>query len=156
MTQKGTVPLAVPKSLKLMTKSNYKTITDKIFAQPKIFAQQGFITASYLNNKGRKYGPYFRLAYRDENHRQRSIYIGCCQDTANHIQALLDNLKAPLIRRRNVHVIHANLLSSLRRHKKQLQIELGKQGLYLRGFSVYGWRRLIGANKKTGPASFDS
>ena len=42
---------------------------------PTRFACQGTVTTSWRTYRGRRLGPYYRLAWR-ENGRQRSIYLG--------------------------------------------------------------------------------
>ncbi len=42
---------------------------------PDRFARQGAVVASWRTYRGRRLGPYYRLAWR-ENRRQRSIYLG--------------------------------------------------------------------------------
>jgi hypothetical protein len=130
-----------------MPKISYETIAAKINAQAHIFAHQGFIISSYRYHRGRKLGPYFRLAYRDENNRQRSIYIGPHEDIARRIQSLLDDLKAPHIRRRQFLQVFAIIRTALNRHRKQSETELNKHGLYSRGFAIRGLRKLKRSSK---------
>jgi hypothetical protein len=131
-----------------MPKISYETIAAKIRANAQPIARQGVIVACSRNRGGRKFGPYFHLAYRDENGRQHSIYIGRCPDTVKRVQSLLDTLKAPLVQRRRTKNTIARLRSALHHHKKQMKIELAKRGLYPRGFSVHGWRKLSRYYKK--------
>jgi hypothetical protein len=125
-----------------MSQNTYETIAAKINAQAHVFAHQGFIMSSYRYHRGRKLGPYFRLTYRDENNRQRSIYIGPYEDIARRVQSLLDDLKTPHIRRRQFTQILAIIRTQLNRHRKQSEIEFAKHGLYSRGFSIRGLRNL--------------
>ena len=119
-----------------------ETITAKILAQRDRFARQGVVVSTYRMYRGRKLGPYFRLAYRDEQNRQRSIYLGRSADTASRIQSLLETLKAPLLRHRQCHRTRTILFAALRRHKNRWKTDLHTRGLYLKGFTIRGWRRL--------------
>jgi hypothetical protein len=125
-----------------MPQNNYQKIADIINAQPHLFAQQGIIVHDYRCRGGRKFGPYFRLAYRDENNRQRSIYIGPHEFIARRVQSLLDDLKAPHLRQRQFTQILAVIRTALNRHRKQSEIEFAKHGLYSRGFAIRGLRNL--------------
>ena len=132
------------------SKITYQSIASIVLSQPKTFSRQGFVTASYRTSRGRKYGPYYRLAYRDQQYRQRSIYLGRSEELAGLVQSLLDKLKTPLRRRRESRGIRVALLANLRTHIKRWKADLAAHGLYLKGFSVRGWRTLHPAIKIKG------
>jgi hypothetical protein len=113
-----------------MTKITHETIAECLLAQSERFARQGFITANYRNRHGRKFGPYFRLAYRDLQNRQRSIYLGRSEDMARRIQSLL---KAQLQCRRQANHIRTLVLASLRLQKKDLNMNLRTHGFFHEG-----------------------
>jgi len=46
-----------------------------IASQPALFQRQGSVVAGWRNYRGRRLGPYHRLAYRHRG-RQCSIYLG--------------------------------------------------------------------------------
>jgi hypothetical protein len=132
------------------SKITYQSIASIVLSQPETFSRQGFVTASYRTSRGRKYGPYYRLAYRDQQNRQRSIYLGRSEELADLVQSLLDKLKTPLRRRRECRGIRVALLANLRAHKKRWKADLAAYGLYIKCFSVRGWRTLHPAKKIKG------
>jgi hypothetical protein len=138
------------------SKITYQSIASIVLSQPETFSRQGFVTASYRTSRGRKCGPYYRLAYRDQQNRQRSIYLGRSEELAGLVQSLLDKLKTPLRHRRECHRIRVALLANLRTHKKHWKDDLAACGLYLKGFSVRGWRALHPANKLKGGRNMDN
>jgi hypothetical protein len=111
----------------------------QIAARPKVFARQGTIVASWREYRGRKLGPYYRLAYRKDG-RQRSIYLGRSQSLIERVRAALAALRAPLRRLRSLAKMQESIRTSLRREKIRLDGMLREFGLYLKGFEVRGWR----------------
>jgi hypothetical protein len=130
-----------------MPKISYKIIAAQILAHRELFAREGFITSNYRNIAGRKFGPYFRLAYRNEHNRQLSIYLGRNKRLVHRVQSLLDKLKTPLLHRRESNRIYATLLAGLRLHKNRWKSDLAARGLYLKGFAARGWRNMPAAGK---------
>jgi hypothetical protein len=129
------------------SKITYQSIASIVLSQPEIFSRQGFVTATYRTRRGRTFGPYYRLAYRDQQNRQRSIYLGRSAELAGLVKSLLAKLKTPLRRRRECRGIRVALLANLRTHIKRWKDDLAAYGLYLKGFSVRGWRALRSAIK---------
>ena len=50
-------------------------VCELVRAQLGVFSRQGAIVATWREHQGRKLGPYYRLAWREEG-RQRSRYLG--------------------------------------------------------------------------------
>jgi hypothetical protein len=130
-----------------MTKISYKTVAAKILAHHRLFARQGAVVPVWRSIDGRKCGPYYRLAYRDHLNRQRSIYLGPNKRLARDVKSLLDKLQTPLFHRRHSIRACAALRAGLRLHKIDWKSNLAARGLYLKGFTVRGWRKLPCADK---------
>ncbi len=107
-------------------------------ADPKHFARQGAVVASWRYYQGRKLGPYYRLAYREEG-RQRFIYLGRAEGLAQAVRDLLAALQRPLCRRRLFDALRTQAREMLRQAKASMAEELAKWGLRLKGFEVRGW-----------------
>ena len=108
-------------------------------ADPKLFARQGAVVASWRYYQGRKLGPYYRLAYREEG-RQCFIYLGRDEGLAQAVRDLLAALKRPRRRRRLFDALRTQGRAMLRQAKASMAEELAKWGLRLKGFEVRGWR----------------
>jgi hypothetical protein len=115
-----------------------------IEAEPARFGRQGAVVASWRTYRGRKLGPYYRLAYRRDG-RQRSVYLGRCRELANRVRAAIEELRESLRRARQIARMRAAVKASLRREKARLDRQLRKLGLYLKGFETRGWRTALSA-----------
>jgi hypothetical protein len=105
-----------------------------------LFAHQGAIVASWKTYRGRKLGPYYRLAYR-ANGRQRSIYLGKSKILLRQVRRLLEKLQKTAKTKRILHQAQKAAQTALKIHMAQFRIDLLRVGLHLRGFAVRGWRR---------------
>ena len=101
--------------------AQFERVRAVVMAQPRRFARQGSVVASWRVYAGRKLGPYFRLAYR-EGRRQRSIYLGRCAELARRVRELL----------------------------AELQGQLAVWGIRLEGFRFRGVRRALGPGRNAG------
>jgi hypothetical protein len=110
-----------------------------IAAEPGRFRRQGVVVAGWRTYRGRKLGPYYRLAFRRDA-RQCSVYLGRCRELADRVRAALKRLREPLRRARQIARMRAAVKASLRREKLRLEGQLRKFGLYLKGFETRGWR----------------
>ena len=102
-------------------------------------AQNGSVVATYRTRGTKRYGPYFRVAYRVAG-RQCSIYLGRGKRLAIRARKLLAYLQRPrdyrrLCRRAN-HEQKANLRSVIRWWQQTIR----SYGFDLRGCEVRGWR----------------
>jgi hypothetical protein len=104
-----------------------------------LFARQGAVVASWRYYRGRKLGPYFRLAYRQYG-RQQFVYLGREGALVQRVRAVLAHLHAP--RRAARALAHARHLAmaSLRTAKVRLDSGLRGWGLRLKGLEIRGWR----------------
>jgi hypothetical protein len=105
-----------------------------------VFSRQGTIVASWQTYRGRKLGPYYRLAYRADG-RQRSVYLGKSKNLLRQVRRLLEKLQKPAKTRQALHTAEKVVQSALKKHMAQFRIDLLKVGLQLRGYAVRGWRR---------------
>jgi len=120
-----------------------------------ILAQQGALIASWRSYKGRRLGPYYRLAYRVEG-KQRALYLGADPRLAAEVRQALHGMQAARHQQRHGRQQHAQLRAALRCSREQWDIELRKVGLYLKGFEVRGYRRLMSAGITTVDAKGES
>ncbi len=102
-------------------------------------ARQGAIVPSWRYRAGRKLGPYYRLAYRDQG-RQKSIYLGASQALVQKIRALLDEIHRPRERRKEWLRMRPILWASIRQQKAQWNQVVRAYGLYTRGYELRGRR----------------
>ncbi|MBN1395018.1 MAG: hypothetical protein JW959_08340 [Pirellulales bacterium] len=108
-------------------------------ARPELFAVQGYIAASWRRRGGKKFGPYYRLCYR-EGGRQHSIYLGRDGALVERVRRELSAAQMPLIQRRVFHALQRQVRASLRVHKRRVSDLLRPYGLWLKGCEVRGWR----------------
>jgi hypothetical protein len=55
--------------------ARFERVRAEVLARPSLFAKGGSVVAGWRRRGPARFGPYYRLAYRDQN-RQRSIYLG--------------------------------------------------------------------------------
>lgn len=104
-----------------------------------VLAGQGSVQPSWRSHKGRRLGPFYRLAYRAGG-RACSVYLGADGGLADLVRRRLEELQAPGRRRRAAARLRAAAAAALRRHKEELAAHLGALGLRLKGNEVRGWR----------------
>ena len=110
----------------------------------------GSIVNTYRSRKGRSFGPYHRLTCRDDQGRQRAVYLAR-DELVDRARTALAALQAP---RHEARVL-ARARRALRRGHRAAQAVLGEQlkmvGLYRKGSETRGWSRCkSGANLKIG------
>jgi hypothetical protein len=114
---------------------------DFIQNNPEIFARNGAVVPAYRTRGNRRYGPYFRVAYRIAG-RQCSIYLGRCRQLADRARELLAKLQQPRDYRRMYEKAKRQRRATLRRVIRHWQQTMRAHGLDFRGCEVRGWRRL--------------
>jgi hypothetical protein len=110
----------------------------------------GSIVSSYRSRSGRSFGPYYRLTCRDDQGRQRAVYLAG-EEAVGRARTALAALQAP---RQQTRIV-ARAQQALRRGHRAAQAVLGEQlkavGLYRKGSETRGWTRCkSGANLKIG------
>ncbi len=116
---------------------------DLVACHQKLLRTQGVVVGSYRLYRGRRLGPFFRVAFRVDG-RQRSIYLGKDPALAEEVRGLLARLQAPLERHRGLRRQRDAAKASLRRAKIRLEQQLARVGLGLKGYEVRGWRTAVG------------
>lgn len=105
-------------------------------------ATAGSIVKTWRTYRGRRLGPYYRIAFRDAEV-QKSIYIGSDPELATAARTLLAELQAGERARRVVRRLQVASRASLRAAKTAWERELERAGLHLQGFEVRGWRQVV-------------
>jgi hypothetical protein len=103
-------------------------------------ASQGSVHASWRTYQGRRLGPYYRLLFRIDG-RQHSRYLGTDPAFADEIRCLLAHMQAPLREGRTLTRCRAQLRAALRLQKRELDGQLRRLGLYLKGSEIRGRRK---------------
>jgi len=114
---------------------------------PGVFAAGGTVVASWRTYRGRRLGPYFRLAYR-KGRRQWSIYLGRSEGLARRVRDLLARLQEHQRWRRTSWRMQARARASLRKSKAQLKKLLVRWGIHLKGWEFRGMRRALATPPK--------
>ena len=116
-------------------------ITELIAANTSTFAHQGSVVEGWRDYRGRRLGPYFRLAFRVDG-RQKSIYLGADKTLADDIRKRLTALQEVRRKQQALSHLRALIKKSLANHRQRLQAELAEVGLYLKGNEIRGIRNL--------------
>jgi hypothetical protein len=111
-----------------------------VSAWPDVFALQGSVVATLRHRNGRTFGPYYRLAYREDG-RQRSVYLGKAGAIVERVRQMLHYLQKPWREWRATRRLERQVRASLRANNVRLKMLLLPLGLQLRGFNIRGWRR---------------
>ncbi len=114
-------------------------VCELVRAQLGVFSRQGAIVATWREHQGRKLGPYYRLAWREEG-RQRSRYLGCSTWVVEKVRELLARVQQELRQGRQLRRLERTARAAMRWSKGLLRKELGRLGLWLKGFEVRGGR----------------
>ncbi len=109
----------------------------------RLFARQGAVVATWRWYRGRKLGPYWRLAYREAG-RQCSVYLGRTGPGVERVRRVLARLQRGLRSRRTVRRVSRAVRASLRSCLAELDRQLHGLGLWRKGFEVRGgWSRAL-------------
>jgi hypothetical protein len=120
----------------------FEKIRRLVARRARIFFRQGAVVASWRQWAGRRLGPYYRLAYREQG-RQRSIYLGKSESLAEKVRQLLAAVQQPRREERCLERLQANARAALRATKDQLRKHLAVWGIRLKGSEFRGvsvWR----------------
>lgn len=105
-----------------------------------VLAASGSIVKSFRTYRGRRLGPFYRLAYR-ESGRQKTIYLGRDAELVAAARGLLEAQQARERIRRILRRQRSAVQAGLRAAKAAWAQELEKNGLSLQGYEVRGWRQ---------------
>jgi len=117
----------------------FREVSEFVRARERVFSRQGTIVATWREHEGRRLGPCYRLAWREQG-RQRSLYLGCSPWIAEKVRELLAALQKESGEARVLRQLEADAGALLRWSKELLKNELGRLGLSLKGFEVRGGR----------------
>jgi hypothetical protein len=120
----------------------FQRIAEQMLAKAHLMAREATVVATWRWWRGLKFGPYWRVAYRDRG-RQKSIYLGRSDVLAARVLRLLDDLRRPERERKAWSQLQAQARAELRHQKALWERELRVRGLYSRGYAVRGMRRLL-------------
>ena len=116
-----------------------RTSLDYIRKNAQTFAHAGSVVATYRTRGTKRFGPYYRLAYRSAGC-QRSIYLGRSPQMAQQVRNLLAKLQHPHRHQRQLRRDARRRKATLLAIKRQWQQAARNIGLYTRGWDVRGWR----------------
>jgi hypothetical protein len=120
--------------------ARFERVRAQVLAHPALFANQGFVAATWRTYRGRRLGPYFRVSYR-ESGRQRSIYLGRSEELADRVRRLLADVQRRRRKRRLFAKLEAEVRASLRRHKARFKEYLAQWDIRLKGWEFRGARQ---------------
>jgi muconolactone delta-isomerase len=123
--------------------ARFERVRAELLARPAVFAASGCVVATWRQRHNRRFGPYYRLAFRLGN-RQQSIYLGSSAELAAQVQQLLAERQKACDDRRLLKYLLAQARASLRRHKAELTRELAAGGIALKGWRFRRLRRARG------------
>ena len=108
-------------------------------ARRPLLAVQGAIVATWRTYRGKRLGPYYRLAYREKG-RQRSLYLGCCVELVERVRDAMGEIQGRLregqVMRRLIHTAKETLSAC----KDHLRRQLATIGIQMKGFEMRGVR----------------
>jgi hypothetical protein len=104
------------------------------------FSRQGAVVKSWRHWRGRRHGPFYRLAFRDDTGRQRSIYLGADEGLAAAVRQTLAELQAPMRQHRWLEEVRRKIRRELRACRAAMNVELQAMGLFCKGAEIRGWR----------------
>jgi hypothetical protein len=110
-----------------------------IAARRDVFMRQGHVAETWRRRDGKKFGPYYRLSYRDAG-RQCAVYLGRAGELVERVRQALAALQKHLAQHRAFEQIRRSTLASLRIQKIHTGSLLRVWGLRLKGMEVRGWR----------------
>ena len=110
-----------------------------VAAHSDLFARQGSVVQSWRHVDGKRYGPYYRLTYREDG-RQRAVYLGRAGSLVEEVRQRLAALQRPWRQHRAWTRMRRDLFRSMRQAKAQMDRQLRPLGLRMQGFEVRGWR----------------
>ena len=112
--------------------ARWEIVESFILAHRPLFYTNGSVVSEWRWRNGFRFGPYFRLKYR-ENKLQRSIYLGPSNQLAEKVRKFLANLQL----HRTIRRLHTKIRVSLRLEKKNLKNMLHACGYNLKGNEIH-------------------
>ena len=112
---------------------------DFVRRNAQLFARVGSVVATYRTRGNDRFGPYYRLIYRQDQ-RQRSRYLGRSEELAKQVRELLRQLQKPRDDRLAIQRSHRLRKATLLRLKREWQQVIRAYGLQPHGWTVRGLR----------------
>jgi hypothetical protein len=124
----------VEKSISVAKKQEARFIAIQTFVLENkiLFIKSGTMAECWKTYRGRRIGPYYRLAFREDG-KQKSIYLGRDPELASRAAQLLSELQAPHRIRRETRLLRMQILNSFRRELKNLDPYLPAIGYRRKG-----------------------
>ena len=119
----------------------FNRISNHILGLKSLFSRQGTVIATWRDYQGRKLGPYYRLAWREEG-RQCSLYLGASEELAQSVRQLLATLQRRLKENRQWRRLYAASRAACRASRALVNQQIARIGLYLKGSEFRGWRTI--------------
>jgi hypothetical protein len=113
--------------------ARFVDLRSQILGRKELITRDASVVASWKTYRGKRFGPYYRVAYR-ENGVLRSIYIGRDEQLAKMASALIDELKQPREEDRLIRRLRAAARASLRRTLAEAEALAAPLGFRRRGF----------------------
>ena len=130
--------MEISKSVDQQTKLRRQRVLAFIEVHAAALAHQGTVVASFRRRGGQIVGPYYRLAFR-QNQVQRSSYLSNDMELVAEVRTALANLQKPG-RDRRVFLRQKRVVrKALAQCKAEWKRALARRGLRLQGYEVRGW-----------------
>jgi len=114
-----------------------------IASRPELFVRQGAVVATWRWYKGRRLGPYWRLAYREAG-RQCSVYLGRMGEGVEQVRQALARWQDFRRWRTTYRRPRRQVKASFRAHLARFHRQLHALGLWRKGPEVRGgWSRAV-------------
>jgi hypothetical protein len=114
------------------TLARFAALLPQILAQKELIIRDGTVVASWKTYRGKRLGPYFRVAFRD-NRRLRAIYIGRDELLAQLAKALIEELKHPLRQDRYLRQVRQLFRAAWRQSVRETERFVAPLGFRRRG-----------------------
>jgi hypothetical protein len=113
--------------------ARFARLRSQILERKELIARDGNIAETWRTHRGKRTGPYYRVAFR-ENGRQRAFYIGGDAQLAKMVMELIGELKHPREEKRLIRRLRAAARASLRRTLAEAEALAAPLGFRRRGF----------------------
>jgi hypothetical protein len=118
----------------------FERLRSQILERKNLIAIDGTVAASWVNYRGKRLGPYYRVAFR-ENRTLRAIYIGRDEQLAKIAKDLLDELKRSRREGRWLRRMRAAARDALLRSLAEAETFVAPLGYHRRGFGFHKSRK---------------
>lgn len=131
--------MPISKSVDQKTLARFESLRTQILERKELIAQGGSLIETWRNHQGKRLGPYYQVAFR-ENRVLHTLYIGRDEQLATMVSALIDELKTPLREDRILRQLRAAAKAGLRRALAEADALAVPLGYRRRGYSFHKQR----------------